>query len=52
MVGAAISAGAVALGLDLGARMVFLLLIAASALPWLSRAGRLDRLTPEELLAG
>lgn len=52
MVGAAISAGAVALGLDLGARMVFLLLMAASALPWLSRAGRLDRLTPEDLLAG
>jgi hypothetical protein len=52
MVGAAAAGGALALGLDLGARMVFLVLIAASALPWLGRAARLDRLTPEELLTG
>jgi hypothetical protein len=52
MVASAIAGGAFALGLDLGARMVFLLLLAAAALPWLARAGRLDRLTPEDLLAG
>lgn len=52
MVASAIAGGALALGLDLGARMVFLLLLTASALPWLTRAGRLDRLTPEDLLAG
>lgn len=52
MIASAVAGGAVTLGLDLGARMVFLLLLTASALPWLSRTGRLDRLTPEELLAG
>lgn len=52
MVASAIAGGAIALGLDLGARMVFLLLLVASALPWLDRAARASRLTPQDLLAG
>jgi hypothetical protein len=52
MVASAIAGGAIALGLDLGARMVFLLLLVASALPWFDRAGAAGRLTVEDLLAG
>lgn len=52
MIGSAIAGGAIALGLDLGARMIFLLLLVASALPWLDRAARVKSLTPDDLLAG
>lgn len=51
MIASAIAGGAVALGLDLGARMIFLLLLVASALPWLDRAARARPLNAHDLLA-
>lgn len=48
--GSAMASGASALGLDLGARLVFLMLLISAVLPWIDRRGA-ARLGPDALLA-